>query len=227
MKIDVSGDVQAAWASIFPDHNEDSPWQPSWFEEQQGFLVIQCANNTWKTQLRLLAPALLAKLNAALTSPRIKKIVATIREVRVLVTGSRSWTDEQAIANALLDAWHDAVQAISPDVRFVIVHGDCPAGADRIAKDWATANGRFHEPHPADWSAPCAEACPSTPHRKTSSRHGDYCPLAGHRRNQFMVDLGADLLLAFRRNNSRGTTDCINRAKRAGIPTLTFEEHCD
>jgi hypothetical protein len=39
-----------------------------------------------------------------------------------------------------------------------------------------------------------------------------------------MVDMGIDLVLAFSRNNSRGTSDCIKRAKTAGIPTLIFEE---
>jgi hypothetical protein len=37
--------------------------------------------------------------------------------------------------------------------------------------------------------------------------------------------MGADLVLAFRRNNSRGTTDCISRAKRAGIPVRILEDH--
>jgi hypothetical protein len=32
-----------------------------------------------------------------------------------------------------------------------------------------------------------------------------------------MVDLGADLVLAFLRDNSRGTTGCIELAERAGL----------
>lgn len=224
MNIDVSADVQAAWASVFPRHDPDAAWQPTWFEETEGFLVVTCINQTWKKALRLHGPTVMEKLNAALPTPRIKRVVAAIREVRVLVTGSRSWADGQAITGALLDSWHDAIQVLSPDVRFVVVHGDCPQGADALAKQWATTNGLIHEPHAADWAAPCGDACPDRPHRKTSKEHGEYCPLAGHHRNQFMVDLGADLVLAFHRNNSRGTADCIRRAKKAGIPVRILEE---
>lgn len=52
------------------------------------------------------------------------------------------------------------------------------------------------EPHPADWSR--------------GKR-------AGHDRNQLMVDLGADAVLAFPTRSSRGTYDCAARVERAGI----------
>lgn len=43
---------------------------------------------------------------------------------------------------------------------------------------------------------------------------------AGFIRNQHMVDLGADLCLAFTRDNSRGTAHCALAAEAAGIPTI-------
>lgn len=221
-RIDVSQDVQAAWATVLPEAR-DSGWQPIWFEDQRGFLVVYCLNLAWQTNLRLVSSKLIDRLNAALPQPRIKKIVAALWEVRVLVTGSRSWTDEQAVTDALLDTWHDITQSISTPTRMIVVHGDCPTGADAMCKQWATDNGLINEPHAADWSAPCSESCPPT-HRKTSAKHGEYCPWAGHRRNQFMVDIGADLVLAFHRDNSRGTADCISRAKRAGLPVRILEE---
>jgi len=218
-RIDVSPDVQTAWDICL--EGRDSGWQPVWFEEQRGWLVVYCVNKAWQTNLRLIGTKLIERLNAALSKPRIKKIVAAMWEARVLVTGSRSWTDEQAVADALLDTWHDITQTIGTQARMVVVHGDCPEGGDAIAKEWAVGNGLVHEPHPADWSAPCDNTC-SRSHRKTSARHGEYCPTAGHRRNQFMVDLGADLVLAFHRDGSRGTADCIRRAEAADIPVRTI-----
>lgn len=51
-----------------------------------------------------------------------------------------------------------------------------------------------------------------------------YCPMAGLYRNQEMVDLGADVVLAFQRNGSRGTQDCMDRARRAGLTVVLVEE---
>jgi YspA, cpYpsA-related SLOG family len=133
---------------------------------------------------------------------------------RILVTGSRSWPSSQLLADALMDAWHDATQLGHQDV--VIVHGGAD-GADTLARLWAEGHGLEHQQHDADWAGPCADTCPPG-HRRKRARGGDYCPLAGHRRNQHMVDLGADLCLAFHHNSSTGTADAMRRAAAAGIP---------
>lgn len=192
---------------------------PVFLDESRGWLMVQCINKDWQTQFRLILGAkVLERLNAALPEPRINRLVVSVREARILVTGSRSWTDTATIHDALLNACYDATQVFDRDIRCVIVHGDCPKGADAIAKQWAEDHGILHEPHPADWAARCSEICLLTTHRKTHPRHGEYCPHAGHLRNQFMVDLGADIVLAFHRAGSRGTADCISRAKKAGMP---------
>lgn len=219
----ISNELAAVWKSLWPS-SDGYGLRPALFDQERGILIIECINQAWLRQARLLAPKMVEKLNNALPAPIIRKVVVCLQEVHVLVTGSRTWDDHQAIADALLNAWHDATQTVSEEVRFIVVHGDCPTGADAIAKQWALDNGLIHQPHPADWSAPCPDDCLPTPHRKTSPKHGDYCPLAGHRRNQLMVDYSADLVLAFHRNNSRGTADCIRRAKKAGIPVLIVEE---
>jgi hypothetical protein len=133
---------------------------------------------------------------------------------RILITGSRSWPDPQLLADTLMDAWHDATQNGHPGI--VIVHGGAD-GADTLARDWAEGHGLEHEQHDADWAGPCPGTCPHG-HRKRRRDGTSYCPLAGHRRNQHMVDLGADLCIAFHHNNSTGTADAIRRATAAGIP---------
>jgi hypothetical protein len=115
--------------------------------------------------------------------------------IRILITGSRDWTDRHVIEEAL---WE-----VSDDEFNVLVTGACPSGADRIAEDiWAGWDFPV-ERHPADWN-----------------RHGKR---AGFIRNAEMVTAGADLCLAFIRNGSRGASMTADLAEKAGIPVHRFE----
>lgn len=116
---------------------------------------------------------------------------------RILVTGSRDWKTSRTIHSALAKA--AAGRALN---EIIITHGACPTGADAIAHQWARLVGVKQEPHPADWDL-----------------HGR---AAGPRRNKRMVDLGADVCLAFIRNGSRGATGCADLAEAAGIPTTRW-----
>lgn len=141
--------------------------------------------------------------------------------LRVLVTGSRRWTDAEILGDALLECWHDALQLGADGI--TVVHG-AAHGADSLAGLWAVANqglGVIAEPHPANWSS-CAAECPPG-HRRPRRDGTGYCPTAGHRRNQLMVDLGAAIAFAFPLGASTGTRDCIRRAERAGIEVRVFE----
>ncbi|CAM4307536.1 SLOG family protein [Nocardia ninae] len=112
---------------------------------------------------------------------------------RILITGSRSWTDRATIRAALAEVW-------SPDV--VLVSGACPHGADvQCEACWQAWGGRI-ERHPADWD-------------RLGRR-------AGFVRNEQMVRAGADLCMAFIRDNSPGATHTARLAQQAGIPTRIF-----
>jgi SLOG family YspA-like protein len=117
------------------------------------------------------------------------------RQWRILVTGSRTWSDILRMTDELRD---EVLAARMCGLRPVIVHGACPRGADMIAARWARGYDVTQEPHPADW--------------------GSYGKSAGFRRNAEMVTLGADLCLAFIKDNSRGATHCADLAEKAGIP---------
>jgi hypothetical protein len=111
-----------------------------------------------------------------------------------------------------------ALDARLEDGPFILVQGECPAGADLMAKQWAIKRGVPHEDVPANWDDECGPHC----YRHRRFRKGKpYCPAQGHLRNQAMVDRGADVCLAFPLPDSRGTIDCMKRAKRAGIPVFT------
>ena len=104
------------------------------------------------------------------------------------------WPHENAVYDALVRQVHQ-----SPDRQLIVVHGACPSGADHFAHRWATLV-QFKpwitvtaEPHPADWEH-CRDTCRHTP-RDRNGRN--YCPASGPYRNQDMVDLGADVCLAF------------------------------
>lgn len=116
--------------------------------------------------------------------------------MRILVTGSRDWTDENRVRRALLQVSCTHHHPTPPTV----VHGDCPTGADKIADDTAREFGWNVETHPPDWD-----------------EHGK---AGGPIRNAEMVNLGADVCLAFPLEASRGTHNCIRLAHQAGIPVI-------
>lgn len=138
---------------------------------------------------------------------------------RLLITGSREWTDGTIILRALGDVraeWGDAEDC-------VLVHGDA-RGADRIAaRFWGARFGLPVEPHPASWYAPCRPECKPN-HRRAKVLGGPkVCPAQGMYRNAHMVALGADLCLAFILDESAGATKCAGLARKAGITVRPFK----
>lgn len=143
-----------------------------------------------------------------------------MKPYRVLVTGSRDWTDRETMHQALSAR---AAIAQREDRFMVVVHGDA-RGADTLAKEWVAGAQMLgwpvhHEPHPitgAEWS-----------------RLGS---AAGPERNRRMVELGADACLAFLMpcakpgcvrydgapHESHGAANCAALALNAGIPTTPY-----
>lgn len=120
---------------------------------------------------------------------------------RIIVTGGRDFEQEELL-NSVLDA------ILSTEGRdIVIVHGANPRGADAMASRWAKLHGVQEEPHPADWQT--------------------YGKKAGPIRNQLMIDLGADEVVAFPWATSRGTWDCVIRANKAGIRVGIHGKYAD
>lgn len=119
---------------------------------------------------------------------------------RILATGSREFDDRRAIVNALWSSLIDLGYRWGTSDPPILVHGECPSGADAIASEVWQGWGFPEEAHPADWSIG----------RK-----------AGPLRNQAMVDAGADLCIAFFKRTAKnvGTRHCSGRAKAAGIVT--------
>lgn len=121
--------------------------------------------------------------------------------MRVLVCGSRDWTDAQPIAQMLHAAWETAqLNFHATHVSDMIVMHGKARGADTIADTIARARGHTIDERPADW-------------RGQGRR-------AGILRNLAMLDEAPDLVLAFQLNGSRGTQHAIDEARRRGIETV-------
>lgn len=118
--------------------------------------------------------------------------------MRILVTGSRLWRNRVLVANAIKQEWIDA----GKPYKVVVVQGGA-RGVDYFASSYAEKLSFDVETHDADWSL--------------GNR-------AGYLRNKKMVDLGADVCLAFIRNESRGATMCAKLAEDAGIPVKYWIE---
>lgn len=141
------------------------------------------------------------------------------KQHRVLVTGSRKWTDRAQVEQAL-----DAVLALlqvpfTMQHTLILVHG-AATGLDTLAARSAAQRGWTVEGHPAQWDTHTA-ACPPRHHGET------ICKMAGHRRNHEMIALGADLVVSFPTGaqdsgESKGTWGCTSAAVKVGLPTVVL-----
>lgn len=131
--------------------------------------------------------------------------------MRILITGSRDWVNKSVVFDALLNV-------VKQEAEVTVVHGGAD-GADAIAERWAQHFLWNVEPHPANWAS-CGSGCGPSHWRY---RNGvPYCPRSGFIRNAHMVALGADVCLAFIRNESNGATMTAKLAERAGIPVHRY-----
>lgn len=116
--------------------------------------------------------------------------------MKVLICGSRAWNDPRPI-------WKLLEYLADSEYEYEIIHGAAP-GADTIAGFVAEALGLRVTSIPADWSR--------------------YGKAAGPFRNQQMLDLKPDRVVAFRMpGTSRGTDDMILKAVKAKVPVTVID----
>jgi YspA, cpYpsA-related SLOG family len=108
----------------------------------------------------------------------------------VLVTGGRSFTDGRFVASVLTEM--DAARAT-----LRLIHGGAQ-GTDHLAGLWAELFGVPIVRVLANWHL--------------------LGRAAGPRRNQEMVDMAPDLVIAF--PGGSGTADCVARARARGLPVM-------
>ena len=141
-------------------------------------------------------------------------------EYRVIVSGWRYWPRSHAwVIQASLEMMLLNLISSNDDdmvINMCVVEGECPyGGVDLFAKNWALSaqqryRGRdrirvYPEEHPADWIS--------------------FGKGAGPKRNQKMVDAGANFALVFPHSSSRGTTGCLEMLIKADIPVEVIQFH--
>jgi predicted Rossmann-fold nucleotide-binding protein len=117
--------------------------------------------------------------------------------MRVIFSGSREFKDREPVRGTLVAL----MKRVETPGELVVVHG-AARGLDTIAGEEAKNLGATVESHPADWD-----------------QHGK---AAGLMRNSHMVELGADLVVAFPLPGGSGTRDCMKKASKSGIPVLVY-----
>lgn len=116
---------------------------------------------------------------------------------KILVTGSRDFMDEAFVWEQLdkyCPSWS------------VLIHGDCPTGADSFAKTWAEKHPEvYHIAMPAKWETSLGKS-------------------AGPHRNRAMIGLNPSLVLAFFKEGAvnRGTRSCVGLAYQQNIQVHEF-----
>ena len=129
---------------------------------------------------------------------------------RLLVTGSRDYTDYETVSRGMTVAIETLVKNHPEDKVITLVHG-AAKGADSLADNFMYRARKVMasygytiviEPHAADWEK--------------------WGKAAGPIRNKEMVALGADICVAFIRNQSRGASHCRDLARAAGIEILEY-----
>lgn len=115
--------------------------------------------------------------------------------VRIIVCGGRDYQDRRHVFR-VLDHIHTQ-RGIAE-----VIQGECPTGADKWAREWATNYG-----------------IPLTRCRAEWEKHGKR---AGPLRNGYMLTLKPDGVVAFK--GGVGTRDMCSQADAAGVPVYIPSE---
>ena len=113
----------------------------------------------------------------------------------ILVCGDRYWSNYELIKRVIME--------LAQEYTLKIINGGC-CGADKIRSYVCEELNIIYQEVPANWAM--------------------YGKAAGPRRNRIMLDLKPDLVLAFhdKIEESKGTKDCINEAKKRKIKVKLY-----
>lgn len=118
--------------------------------------------------------------------------------MKILVCGGREYGDKEALYSFLDSLLREQQDLHDPITH--LIHGDA-RGADSLAQGWAVRNGVQPVRCPALWEGP-----------------NGYNPRAGLIRNQAMLDLNPDVVIAF--PGGRGTEHMKNLARTKGVKLI-------
>ena len=123
-----------------------------------------------------------------------------MREIRVIVAGSRTYTDKERIFSCLGKAFGEIEEKMQEPCKFTVVSGGC-RGVDTIGEEYARTHGLELARFPAQWDK--------------------YGRGAGPIRNEEMANFASEkdpYLIAFWDGKSSGTRGMIALARNKKIP---------
>lgn len=113
-----------------------------------------------------------------------------------LICGGRTFSDWTTFVNVL----RAIKESRAPNDKLTIISG-CANGADKLAEQWAEADGWGLQQFPADWEK--------------------FGRSAGPIRNKRMLEEGRpDMVIAF--PGGKGTANMVSQARKAGVKVLTI-----
>lgn len=118
---------------------------------------------------------------------------------KLMVTGSRSWKSSELISKVF-----NSLAERHPPEEVTLIHGGA-LGVDSMAADIAGLIGWHLDVHYPDWRP-----------------NGVFNRRAGFERNEKMLALGPDLVVAFWDGKSNGTRHAFTEAITRGIPTIIY-----
>lgn len=127
--------------------------------------------------------------------------------MKILVCGGRDFNNRDLLNDTI--NWCTAGLSWTNNAGLEIISGGAN-GADKIAADYAT---RFD-------ITTCGNTGEGIKNTIVLPDWDKHKKAAGFIRNQIMIDLSPDLVIAFWDGKSKGTHDTINKAKKKGITTL-------
>ena len=125
---------------------------------------------------------------------------SSLNEIRIIVAGTRTFSDYELLRNRL-DDFISKLKQKHPDKQVVIITG-AAKGADQLGSFYARSHNIPLKEFPADWTT--------------------YGKAAGPIRNQQMLDYALHeipVLIVFWDGESRGTKNMMNIAKRHNVQT--------
>lgn len=131
--------------------------------------------------------------------------------MKILVTGSQTWSEEKTVWGALDDA---AAPALLAGDQVTVIHGAAP-GADMFADNWAHHHINLRRCGHSDYLV-TVRSFPVDRRTPVGAR--------GVFRNIAMVAHRPDVCLAFINSDSRGARHCAGYAEEQGITVKRFFE---
>ncbi|MFD6876988.1 MULTISPECIES: hypothetical protein [unclassified Streptomyces] len=178
--------------------------------DAQRQLHVLCESPAYQTQLRLVEQVALARINEMLPEARLTRLLGSVRpRIVVLVVATDDFSDEQLVADVLLETCHDVLEAFGPEHQVALqLLGE--SAFDRRVAQWA-----------AEHSAATAGTSASVYVSIHSADHAAHGKGAAWARDRALVEQGPQLCLAFC-TPSAPLPKIALLATGAGIPVRTL-----